>query len=403
MAPGISDRRGVWVTRLLHDRARTGDLLVLLAFLAVLTAPLPAIPRGVTYVLGILVLCSPPLWRAAADSRLAACAAALLAYLVLTSLWSEDFSSPDAFRMAVRALVLCCFVLAFADAVARGAAHERIGRWFALGGGLVAVAAIGHFALDPPPEGRLHGLGRVHNSVTAAQAFSVVALVALDAAWRAPERRWRLLAGASALAATAAVLLTGSRAAWVALPLATLALLLARTTPSRARFVGLLGASAAAMALVAAVLATSDLTGDHVLPRGDSFRFAIWESVIADIVRQGLWFGRGILTPDDTLVGDLTFRHVHSMYLAVLFHGGIAGVVLFAAVLGGTGFVLVRALASPDARLALALLVAGAIFWLTDGRQLVDRVGVHWWLFWLPVATAIGTRLGDRRDSPSGE
>ena len=91
------------------------------------------------------------------------------------------------------------------------------------------------------------------------------------------------------------------------------------------------------------------------------------------------------------------------MYLAVLFHGGIAGVVLFAAVLGGTGFALVRALGSPDARLALALLVAGAIFWLTDGRQLVDRVGVHWWLFWLPVATAIGTRLGDRRDSPSGE
>ena len=380
------------MTRLLHDRARAGDFLVLLAFLAVLTAPLPAIPRGVTYVLGILVLCSPPLWRAATNSRLAACAAALLAYLVLTSLWSEDSSAADALRMAVRALVLCCFVLAFADAVARGAAHERIGRWFALGGGLVAAAAIGHFLLDPPPEGRLHGFGRVHNSVTAAQAFAVVALVALDTAWRAPAWRWRSLAGGSAFAATAAVLLSGSRAAWVALPLAAVALLLAWTTPSRARFVGLLGASAAAMALVAAVLATSDLTGDHVLPRGDSFRFAIWESVIADIVRQGLWFGRGILTPDDTLLGELTFRHVHSMYLAVLFHGGIAGAVLFAAVLGGTAFALVRALGSADARLALALLVAGAIFWLTDGRQLVDRVGVHWWLFWLPVATAVGVQ-----------
>lgn len=378
------------VTILLSDRGRVADVLILLAFIAVLVAPLPSIPRLVTYVLGVLVLCSPPLWRAAAASRLAACAAALLVYLILTSLWSEDPGASDAARMVVRGLVLCCFVVAFADSVARGAAHEHIGRWFALAGGLVAVAAIGYFMLDPPPEGRLHGLGRVHNSVTAAQAFSVVALVALDSAWRAHAPRWRLLAGASALAATLAVLLSGSRAAWAALPLGVAALWLASTTPSRARFTAYLGASAAAMILVVAALATSDLTRDYLLPRGDSFRFAIWESVIADVAPQGLWFGRGILTPDDTLLGELTFRHAHSMYLAVLFQGGIVGCVLFAAALGGTAFTLVRALRSPDARPALALLVAGAVFWLTDGRQLVDRVGVHWWLFWLPVATAIG-------------
>ena len=367
-----------------------GDLLVLLAFVAVLIAPLPSIPRLATYLLAALVLCSPGLWRAAADSRLAACAAALLAYLVLTGLWSEEPNASDALRMCVRALVLGCFVLAFADSVARGTAHARIGRWFALAGGLVAVAAIGNFLLDPPPEGRLHGLGRVHNSVTAAQAFSVVALVALDAAWRAPSSRWRLLAGASALAATVAVLLSGSRAAWAALPLGVAALALAWTTRSRRRFVGLLAATAAALGVAFVALVTSDLAGDYVLPRGDSFRLVIWESVAADIVRQGLWFGRGILTPDDTLLGDLTFRHVHSMYLAVLFHGGIVGCALLAGALGGTAFALVRALGAPDARLALALLVAGAVFWLTDGRQLVDRVGVHWWLFWLPVATAIG-------------
>ncbi|MYE11871.1 MAG: hypothetical protein F4X99_09450 [Gammaproteobacteria bacterium] len=387
------------VTLLFSDRGRLGDLLILLAFVAVLIAPLPSLPRLATYLLAALVLCSPALWRATTDSRLAACTAALLAYLVLTSLWSGEPNTSDALRMCVRALVLCCFVLAFADSVARGAAHERIGRWFAVAGGLVAVAAIGNFLLDPPPEGRLHGLGRVHNSVTAAQAFAVVALVALDSAWRAPAPRWRLLAGACAVAAILAVLLSGSRAAWAALPLGVAALWLASTTPSRARFTAYLGASAAAMALVAAVLATSDLTRDYVLPRGDSFRFAIWESVVADIVRQGLWFGRGILTPDDTLVGELTFRHVHSMYLAVLFHGGIVGCVLFAAALGGTAFTLVRALGSPDARLALALLAAGAVFWLTDGRQLLDRVGVHWWFFWLPVATAIGIGAGSGRDA----
>ena len=378
------------------------DLLVLLAFLAVLAAPLPGIPRLVTYVLGVLVLCSPALWRAAADSRVAVCAAALLAYLVLTSLWSEEPNTADALRMCIRALVLGCFVLAFADSIARGAAHDQIGRWFALGGGLVAAAAIGHFLLDPPPEGRLQGLGRVHNSVTAAQAFSVVTLVALDAAWRTPSSRWRLLAGASALVATLAVLLSGSRAAWAALPLGAAVLLLARTATSPGRFLGFLAATAAVLGFVVAVLVTGDLTRDYVLPRGDSFRFAIWESVVADVVRHGLWFGRGILTSDDTLLGDLTFRHAHSMYLAVLFHGGIVGSVLFAAVLGGSAYVLFRRLGFPDARLALALLVAGTVFWLTDGRQLVDRVGVHWWLFWLPVATAVGLVGRASSDPPAG-
>lgn len=390
------------MTSFFGDRGRVADVLILVAFIAVLVAPLPSIPRLVTYVLGVLVLCSPALWRAAADSRLATCAAALLAYLVLTSLWSEDPGAADVLRMWVRALVLGCFVLAFADSVARGAAHEHIGRWFVLAGGLAAVAAIGYFVLDPPPEGRLHGLGRVHNSVTAAQAFAVVALVGLDAAWRAPSSRWRLLAGASALAATLAMLLSGTRAAWAALPLGVGALLLARTTPSPARFAGFLGAGAAAMAVLVAVLATSELARDYILPRGDSFRLAIWESVVADVVRQGLWFGRGILTPDDTLLGELTFRHAHSMYLAVLFHGGIVGFVLFGAAFGGTAFVLVRALGCKDARLALALLVAGAVFWLTDGRQLVDRVGVHWWLFWLPLATAIGLVRGRARDPEAG-
>ena len=390
------------VTPLFSDRGRVADVLILIAFIAVLVAPLPSIPRFVTYLLGVLVLCSPALRRTAADSWLAACAAALLAYLVLTSLWSEDPGAADAVRMGVRALVLGCFVLAFANAVARDAAHEHIGRWFALAGGLVAVAAIGSFLLDPPPEGRLHGLGRVHNSVTAAQAFTVVALVALDTAGRTRAPRWRLLAGAAAVAATLAVLLSGSRAAWAALPLGGAALLLASRTSSSARFVGYLGASAAAMALAVAVLATSDFTRDHLLPRGDSFRLAIWESVLADILRHGLWFGRGILTPDDTLLGDLAFRHVHSMYLAVLFHGGIVGCVLLAAAFGGTAFTLVRRLDAPDARLALALLVAGAVFWLTDGRQLVDRVGVHWWLFWLPVATAAGIAARSKQDPASG-
>ena len=351
----------------------------------------------------MVALCTPAWWTAAAGVRLAWCAAALLVYLVLTSFWSQGVDASGLARICVRALVLGCFVVALAECVRRTDVHDRIGRWFAVIGGGVAAAAIAGFLIESPPEGRLHGLGRVHNSVTAAQAFTVVALFALDATLRAPSARWRALAGFSALAAALAVALAGTRAAWAALPLGCAALLLAHRTSSPARFVATLGAGAAALALVAAVLATSEPTRDFVLPRGDSFRLTIWESVVADAARQGLWFGRGILTPDDTVAEGLTFRHAHSMYLAVFFHGGIAAGALFAVTLGGTAVALVRRLPLPDARLALALLAAGAVFWLTDGRTLVDRVGVHWWLFWMPVATAIGIATRDGREPAPGK
>ena len=372
------------------DRARAADLLILVAFVAVLTAPLPSVARGVTYLLAVLVLCTPPLWQAVRTERLAACAAVLLAYLVLTSLWSDDPDVLDALRLGVRALVLCAFVVAYADCVRRGDVLPRIGRWFAVAGGIVAATATARFFLDTPPEGRLHGLGGVHNSVTAAQAYAVVTLVALDTAYRSEALRWRFLGIGSALAAALAVFLCGSRSAWLALPVGLGVLLLAHRTTAPLRFAGATVAGAVAIALLAFVLAANEYTRDFLLPRADSFRLGIWEAVLADVARHGPWFGRGILSPDEVSVQGIGFRHAHSMYLSVIFHGGLVGAALLAATLGGTAVVLVRRLGHAEARLAIALLAAAAVFWLVDGRQLVERVGVHWWLFWLPVATAVG-------------
>ncbi len=379
------------------DRARVADLLILVAFVAVLTAPLPSVARAVTYLLALLVLCTPSLWHAVRTDRLAACAGMLLAYLVLTSLWSDNPDVLDALRLGIRALVLCAFVVAYADCVRRGDVLPRLGRWFAVVGGIVAAAATARFFLDTPPEGRLHGLGGVHNSLTAAQAYAVVTLVALDTAYRSKPLRWRVLGIASALPAALAVLLCGSRSAWLALPVGLGVLLLAHRGTAPLRFAGVMVAGAVAIALLAFALAANEYTRDFLLPRADSFRLGIWEAVLADVVRHGPWFGRGILSPDEVSVQGIGFRHAHSMYLSVLYHGGVVAAALLAATLGGTAVVLVRRLGHAEARLAIALLAAGAVFWLVDGRQLVERVGVHWWLFWLPVATAVGLATHGRK------
>ena len=377
---------------LFADRSRMADLLLLSAFVAVVTAPFPSVARLVTYLLALLAIATPALWRGVAGSRTAWCAAGLLLYLLLTTLWSQNPETHQAFRVLVRALVLGGFVLAFADSVRRGVVNDRIGRWFALAGGLVCLAAIGSFLLDSPPAGRLRGFGRALNSLSAAQAYTVVALFALHWASQATTFRARAVAVASALAASLAVVLTGSRSAWVALPAACIVQYLAARGWSNSRFAGTALAAVTGLGLAVVALAINDSTRGFVLPRGDSYRLDIWAAVVADVTAHGIWFGRGILSADDVSSAELSFRHAHNMYLSVFRQGGLVGCAILAATIAGTVGGLMRRLEHPDARLAIALLVAGLLFWLLGGRTLIASVGVQWWLFWLPVATAIGLR-----------
>src|SRR4030095_7257685 len=70
-----------------------------------------------------------------------------------------------------------------------------------------------------------------------------------------------------------------------------------------------------------------------LLPRGDSFRPAIWSSTF-DAVRHGHWlFGAGMLAHHTSLQAGYVIAHPHSVYLATLFHGGIVAAALLLGVL----------------------------------------------------------------------
>ncbi|MCY4212931.1 MAG: O-antigen ligase family protein [Gammaproteobacteria bacterium] len=360
-----------------------------------------------TYVLALLVIATPALWQAVSGSRMAWCGAGLIFYLVLTILWSDSSEARQTFRILVRAVVLCCFMLAFADTVGRGLVHDRIGRWFALVGGVVALASIATYLIDSPPGDRLRGLGTVPNPVTTAQAYTAVTLFALHWAHRTGSSRELTLALASMLAATVTVFLSGSRSAWIALPAGFIAYLLSGRGWSASRFALSLATSVTALVIMLLMLVVNESTYDIVLPRGDSYRLDIWSVVLAEFESGGIWFGHGILMEDDVRTVGLTFRHAHNMFISVLRHGGVVGCAIFGATIVGMALCLLKRLDHPDARLAIALLVAGLLFSLFGGRMLIDSVGVNWWLFWLPVATCIGltsqlSRLehGDTNTSP---
>lgn len=397
-----TSRQGWWAGWR-REPTRVADGLIALAFVAVLVAPWHFAPRLCTYLLALLTLARPAVWRAPGSAPLAWLAAAVIGYLLLTIGWSPGVEPAQGARFGIRALVLICFLVAFADCVRRGAAWQRIGGWFALAGGAAALFAIAAFLLQPPEMGRLLGPGQIRNELIAGQAFTAGALFAMDGALRrhaAGWRAWTFALAACAAAMAAAVALTGARTAWLALALGAAVLLGARGMPMRWR----LWATALAAVLVGVCLALLWHEGarEWLLPRGGSFRPTIWAASFAHTVETAPWFGNGLLADDNVAAAGLVFLHPHSVYLSLFHQGGAVALALFVALIGATAAALARRRTHADARLALALLAAGSCVALFDGHQLLHKVGVVWWLFWLPVATAIGLTCARRANAPCG-
>jgi O-antigen ligase len=107
----------------------------------------------------------------------------------------------------------------------------------------------------------------------------------------------------------------------------------------------------------------------------------------------------GILTPDDVVNGAVVHPHPHSMYLAVLYQGGLIGLGLFLTLIGMMLRELWRHFDQPMGSVALAVLAVGLLSYLLDGHELVDRIGETWMLFWLPVAITLS--LCARQPAPA--
>jgi O-Antigen ligase len=181
------------------------------------------------------------------------------------------------------------------------------------------------------------------------------------------------------------VLGSGSRAAWIGygVAFATLSVLVS----SRRAIVSIVWLTIG-VALITWV-ATDAEVQHWLLPRGDSFRPAIWSSTF-DAVRHGHWlFGAGMLAHHTSIQAGYVIAHPHSVYLATLFHGGIIAAALL---LGVLLLALVRGFRWRSdwiARTAVTLLAFAVPALALDGSALIDKVGYLWLLLWTPLAWLI--------------
>ena len=346
-----------------------------------------------TYVLGAFVLAGAVKWRTLFLDRGFLLVVLLLAYIPLSSLWSTTWDAREAFSQVMRALLVFTFVVCVAESIQVDWFLRRLTQVMAVFGTLAAAAAVAVFFIESPDDGRLNGLGQLDTHVMAALVYAVAAVCGL--AWLVSESRpvGRWIAGVCAAILVVAVVLAGSRNAMVCIAFGLGCLIIANRVATARGFI--LAAGSLVAGLLLALLAAYWLVpgaDDVILPRGDSFRPAIWLDYVARIRADGMWFGVGVLTPDVIQVGGYDVLHPHNLYLAVTYQSGLLGLGLMVTVVTATLHTLFKHYNEPEAKLALAVCAMALPGYLLDGHELVDKVGWTWLLFWLPVGIALGIR-----------
>ncbi len=352
--------------------------------------PWPAAANVPAYLLAAVMLLTWPQWRDIGGRRLLWLIATLLGYLCLSSLWSASVTADAVLRVFLHGALVLMFVVAFAECQMRGQLRRWVGRSMAVVGIITVIAALALFYASEPADGRLRGLGLLANHVVAAWVYAVVLVLVLDVAASDRSSAWRLVAVASALLLAWTIFLSDSRNAWVSTLIGVGVFLMARLVLDPQRFVAGVAALTVVLGVLVGALVANPAARDVLVPRGTSFRPEIWSDAVGDLIRGGPWFGLGINTRNTVVADGIEFEHPYSMYLSVAYQGGLVGLALFLLLIAAVLIVLVRNYQEADAKLALGILGVALPAYLLDGHQLVDDVGATWFLFWLPVAIALG-------------
>ena len=379
-----------------YDRIAINSALIVACFVGVLLFESQSAASYPTYFLTLWMLFTIRRWDDVLQLPFLWVGVALVAYLVLSAFWSTPYRLEELLSFAVRGLLVTMFVIAFAECQHRGQLQDWLGTALGLAGFVGAIIALVFYLQDVPEDGRLKGMGQLHNPVVAALVFGVAAIFAVDQLRASTNLGWRALMAAAVGVMCVVVVLTGSRNAWASLVLGLAVYVLGHFVRDRQRF---LVATFTLLLLIGAGLLgllQSESVREVLLPRGLSHRPDIWSAAFERVWSQAPIFGFGIASDNDVVASGVEYLHPHSMYLSVYFQGGVAALGLLLVLIAGTYIAFLRHYAHPDAKLGLSILTMACSAYLLDGHELVDKVGWNWFLFWLPVALGIGLRWQDQ-------
>lgn len=250
--------------------------------------------------------------------------------------------------------------------------------------GALAIAVFQYHWLGVRAEG---GAG---NPIVFATVTCLAVMLCLAGALSGIEKRWKLLALA-AIAGAMAIVYSGSRMIWVAVPIAGIVVLLINrrrfTNASMARFavIGVVVALVIAAIGSRVIMDRTDFlvsdwdalnaNGDHSTPLG--LRVAMWEIGFA-AVREMPIFGHGISASralmkqgfQDQFGLSAGFSHFHNGFLTAMVEAGLLGALALAAIFivaAWNAARTLRASVDPVERFGATMVLVAVITYLTGG------------------------------------
>lgn len=332
-------------------------------------------------------------------------AATLVVMLGLSGLWSSGESLADHGQIWARIIAVIGFMLIAANAFANHNGFSTYLRHIIILAALIsALLCILIFIFGPPAgNNRIHGLFRLFNPGRAGHQYAAT-LPFLAVSFVLGHGKWRLLAGLALVLTAIVIALTGTRAAWIGSAVGMLAFGLATLNVKRGYFLLLLAAGGAIVGglFLYASLNPESTLHELLLPRGDSYRFAIWQTHIERLLAGPWLLGGGALTEQPhVFIIDMELRGAHNLYISTAEQIGIVGLCLFVTLIGWTGWRLLGQMHYAAGRLGLSLLVTGCVLSIFNGDRLIDKLGLVWFVFWLPVAIAVALhQTGDSQPEP---
>jgi hypothetical protein len=142
---------------------------------------------------------------------------------------------------------------------------------------------------------------------------------------------------------------------------------------------------------ILAYILISDI-GSHILARGDSYRFEIWQGYIKETIKCGVIFGCGMDDNIQYIAKDgIPMAHAHNIFIANFAKTGLLGSIPLCFLIGASLFYgLKRNL------MAGWFLLAGVTALLFDGSSLIKSPNEKWILVHLPIAYLIKLNLDER-------
>ncbi|MDO6746350.1 O-antigen ligase family protein [Gilvimarinus sp. 1_MG-2023] len=252
------------------------------------------------------------------------------------------------------------------------------------------------FALGQQFNGRLSGLGALHNPVQAASVLLVYfALGHFLMTRSSAAERWdhRLLI-ATFIAMVLSIVLSGSRA-----PLGALVcygtfvgtLHLVRGPRAGLIIPTLVGLAIISIALF--LLRGPDGLSELLFERGFSYRLEIWKGYMLHPPESWWWgFGAGT-SPENTpaaehywIPNNIPVFHPHNLYLGTLVETGLIGAACLFGVFGLVLRAIVKSAAPSIAKWHLVGIVALVVLLtLTSGHTAISSIKAIWLYFWLPM------------------